>query len=360
MKPTTLSELIVCPEDYCEVHWGSELILASCGRQYHVIEGKPILVVNPLPINVQKPPDAFISQNTDVFEVPEGMSSDPEIRILNLGSGNVRAADPRVVSVDVLPNTFVDLVCEGERLPFRDNSFDYVTSAAVLEHVADPISVAKELRRVLKVGGIIQSTVAFNQPYHGFPSHYFNWTPVAMENYLIGDYELIRSGVAPDGTLAVSLTQSWDLFLEHLSMEDREELLSCNLGDALKKFRDDRSFDNTLAMNIPRFAQEQLSAAYEVVGRKTSSQTSVPFQTIKTIYETRRIVLLRMQEIEIYSLKLAEKNGIEFVQKKWSYERLDVPALLDEELAENFLKGLQQFESELLSQRERIIHEYLS
>jgi len=38
-------------------------------------------------------------------------------------------------------------------LPFKDNSFNLITSNMVLEHVEDPLSLFNELRRILKPGG---------------------------------------------------------------------------------------------------------------------------------------------------------------------------------------------------------------
>lgn len=44
--------------------------------------------------------------------------------------------------------------CSGERLPFADASFDYVSCCDVLEHVQDVDAVLSEIGRVLKPGGI--------------------------------------------------------------------------------------------------------------------------------------------------------------------------------------------------------------
>lgn len=43
------------------------------------------------------------------------------------------------------------------RLPFQDNTFDVVFTHAVLCHVKDPSSTIKELKRVVKPGGIVAS-----------------------------------------------------------------------------------------------------------------------------------------------------------------------------------------------------------
>jgi SAM-dependent methyltransferase len=42
---------------------------------------------------------------------------------------------------------------DTSELPFGDESFDLIVADWVFEHVADPVPVARELRRVLKAGG---------------------------------------------------------------------------------------------------------------------------------------------------------------------------------------------------------------
>ncbi len=56
------------------------------------------------------------------------------------------------------------LVADGGQLPFCDGYFDAILFDSVIEHVADPLAVMAECRRVLKLGGII--FVVF-PPYYG-------------------------------------------------------------------------------------------------------------------------------------------------------------------------------------------------
>ncbi len=44
-------------------------------------------------------------------------------------------------------------VADGQRLPFPDASFDVVTALEIIEHLAEPAHLLKEIRRVLKPGG---------------------------------------------------------------------------------------------------------------------------------------------------------------------------------------------------------------
>ena len=47
------------------------------------------------------------------------------------------------------------IISRGERLPFKNESFDYLISSHTLEHIKNTESVFKEWLRVLKVGGLM-------------------------------------------------------------------------------------------------------------------------------------------------------------------------------------------------------------
>lgn len=57
-----------------------------------------------------------------------------------------------------------DLLCDAHFLPFADESFDVVYSAAVFEHLACPVRAVQEVRRVLKPGGLMLSNASFMEP----------------------------------------------------------------------------------------------------------------------------------------------------------------------------------------------------
>jgi len=52
------------------------------------------------------------------------------------------------------------LQADAKKLPFSDNSFDSVVSTDVLEHIPDATSVVREIRRVLKPGGVAFLVIA--------------------------------------------------------------------------------------------------------------------------------------------------------------------------------------------------------
>jgi SAM-dependent methyltransferase len=77
-----------------------------------------------------------------------------------------------------------DLLCDTHFLPFLDQSFDAVYSAAVTEHLACPPLAAREIFRVLKPGGIYLGNVSFLEPWHD--SSYFHMTPLGVIELLCG------------------------------------------------------------------------------------------------------------------------------------------------------------------------------
>lgn len=84
-------------------------------------------------------------------------------------------------------------------LPFRDDTFDLVLSQATLEHVTDPQQAVDEMTRVLRPGGRLYIEVAFMQPLHQDPWHYFNVTPHGLDHLCRG-LDIIEKGAF--GTLA--------------------------------------------------------------------------------------------------------------------------------------------------------------
>jgi ubiquinone/menaquinone biosynthesis C-methylase UbiE len=65
-----------------------------------------------------------------------------------------RRAQEEGVPAD-LPRELEFCVCEPERLPADSNTFDLVSTWSAFEHVADPLSVLGEIRRVLRPEGIL-------------------------------------------------------------------------------------------------------------------------------------------------------------------------------------------------------------
>ena len=75
-------------------------------------------------------------------------------------------------------------------LSFPDESFNYVISDQVLEHISNPFRAAGEVRRVLRPGGYAIHTTCFMDRIHAHPSDYWRISCEALK-YLHKDYSRI-------------------------------------------------------------------------------------------------------------------------------------------------------------------------
>ena len=91
----------------------------------------------------------------------------------------------KYTGVDVGDNPQADLKIQpGERLNFDDNTFDFVLSSQVLEHVKDVDQYMEECRRVLKPGGVLLLSTHGTWQFHASPYDYNRWTCMGLQ-YLI-------------------------------------------------------------------------------------------------------------------------------------------------------------------------------
>jgi SAM-dependent methyltransferase len=72
----------------------------------------------------------------------------------------------RLFSFDVYDSEHLTFIADGHENPLADGIADFVWIQAVLEHVADPRTVAEECQRILRPGGIIYAETPFMQQIH--------------------------------------------------------------------------------------------------------------------------------------------------------------------------------------------------
>lgn len=77
-----------------------------------------------------------------------------------------------------------DVPWDGKRLPFRAASVRGVLATEVLEHVADPEPLLREVHRLLAPGGSLLLTVPFVWPLHDHPDDHHRFTPPALDRLL--------------------------------------------------------------------------------------------------------------------------------------------------------------------------------
>ena len=78
--------------------------------------------------------------------------------------------------VDTLPDSLTFTTCTADQLPFPDHTFDWAISWSAFEHIHDPSSTIREIRRVLKSTGLLfVQLFPFYWSEHG--SHLEVWYP---------------------------------------------------------------------------------------------------------------------------------------------------------------------------------------
>jgi SAM-dependent methyltransferase len=116
-------------------------------------------------------------------KVPDGGGA-----ALDLGGGDGRfhqaltARAYTYVNLDIAPSGPCAVKGDAHDLPFPPGSFDLVISCDSLEHFHDPLTVLKEVERVLKPGGTLVIWVPFLHPFHS--TDYYRYTPLGIR-YLL-------------------------------------------------------------------------------------------------------------------------------------------------------------------------------
>jgi len=355
----------------------NDRLLSERGDEYPVINGKPILVKHVLPFHVNVPASEKVSQNIPHFSVISFIDRRDAV-VLHLGSGNVPSTDPRVISLDVLPCEHVDLVADAEELPFQNNTFDYVESGAVFEHIHNPLTTIKEVKRILKPGGIFYIDTAFIQSYHGYPGHYYNMTPLAVESGIVDDFIMMQSVVPDSATPLVSVTSLIDRFLSYLPEDDKAKLLSMSLSDVLKVMKSDLSSKNPLLSQYSEYAMRSMAASFVVLAKKPEHyedrvsailrrgrSESEKWHLLKQqYYEARMEVMLRHHEVLFYKRLAQEKNcGPQRIQEPSPVSHLlancAVRDILDLDSIKSSIQRLRATEEDLKKIREQWITFYL-
>lgn len=99
---------------------------------------------------------------------------------LGAGSGNFKEYKPDVISSDIDPKPWLDMVFDAHHMPFKDGEVSNIVMIDVLHHLDNPVKFCEEASRVLKKGG----RVLIIEPYMSFFSYpaykMFHAEPVEM------------------------------------------------------------------------------------------------------------------------------------------------------------------------------------
>lgn len=131
-------------------------------------------------------------------------------RVLDMGAGawtyprELLAERCTYISADHLPGPNVDVVLDIHTLSqtFAPGSFDFVLCTEVLEHVSRPWIAARELRRVLRPGGLLLLTTPFNYRLHGYNQvvDYWRFTADGLRQLLLEEGGFASVEITPTGS----------------------------------------------------------------------------------------------------------------------------------------------------------------
>lgn len=360
--------ILRCPRTHSKLRFGTECLISEEDHAYPIIGGKPILVRNIQEFHTSQPSASIVSQTTSSFSVPPSVATDGIC--INLGSGNVPCDDPRVISIDILPNSNVDIVAESENLPINSSSIDYIGSYSVFEHLVDPIRSIAEVKRVLKDGGIFCVDTAFMQGYHGFPSHYFNMTPQAVEALICDDFILENSFVPGHLSMSHALVTQFDRFLEQIPRFRADMMRNLPLWAALDLLRSADRIDAPLLLGITEYAHRSLAASFTVLARKPAGYDSLksddPIERQERIayYAARMGVIQRHHEIDLYT-KFVRDRGRELPEVQYQplntiLDKIKVEDPMRKGAFGQAARNAANLDAELTTQRDHVIRAFLS
>lgn len=189
-----IDALLACPRCRRPIRAERLRLACACGASFRMAQDVPIF----LAASTDYTDLRHVTTSTNPYS-PKSLDlirSHPGALILDFGAGNPAPHEifDNVVRMDFAHYRSCDVVSTERNVPFRDESFDFVLSESVFEHIRDPWHYASELHRVLKRGGRVVVDSAFIQPVHGAPHHYFNMTVFGLED-VFSMFRKVESGV---------------------------------------------------------------------------------------------------------------------------------------------------------------------
>ncbi len=132
-------------------------------------------LINSSRVHLRRCNEEFAKRVTEKMSVLDAGAGTAPYRYL-FEHANYETADFEMGDKEYFPSTYV---CDLASIPVEESRFDHVVFNQVMEHLPDPLSVLKELRRVLKPGGTLICTCPLFYEEHEIPYDFYRYTQFA-------------------------------------------------------------------------------------------------------------------------------------------------------------------------------------
>jgi SAM-dependent methyltransferase len=226
------SEKIVCPKcksdfDHSNKEsWKCE----KCGYSVKLSNGKPVFTHAPDDLN----PTEFIERGPEkgtlwrrfnwsfIEKMAKRLPKGSDVLDVGAGRGDFKPifAGHSYIGLDIYPYPEIDLAVDLiQECPFKDDSFDLVVLANVIEHVYDYRALMTRGAKLLKPGGRILITVPFMLKLHQEPVDYHRYTRYALSQIAADlglQVEVLEGYYNPLGLLDEGIGNAWQFGLAKL------------------------------------------------------------------------------------------------------------------------------------------------
>jgi SAM-dependent methyltransferase len=203
LRDQVLSGRLVCPKTHRRLIFSGDTLTTEDGSwSYPLIGGAPVLLPDPQRVAgylteesgrmveeyarspgllqsafrrmIQAVGDLRSEESQEAFRASLAGLPD-EALCVSVGGGPARV-HPALVNLNIGAFPNVDIVADAYSLPYAGGSVDAFHCEAVLEHLEFPEAAVAEMFRALRPGRLAFIATPFLQVFHGYPSHFQNFT----------------------------------------------------------------------------------------------------------------------------------------------------------------------------------------